>query len=55
MDLSYGSEYDAFREEVKSFIRSHKHKQPNQVTASRAKPCVIGKVFLSSMATIAER
>ena len=28
MDLSYGSEYDAFREEVKSFIRSHKHNQP---------------------------
>ena len=28
MDLSYGSEYDAFSEEVKSFIRSHKHKQP---------------------------
>ena len=28
MDLSYGSEYDAFREEVKSFILSHKHKQP---------------------------
>ena len=28
MDLSYGHEYDAFREEVKSFIRSNKHKQP---------------------------
>ena len=28
MDLSYGSEYDAFREEVKSFVRSNKHKQP---------------------------
>ena len=28
MDLSYGSEYDAFREEVRSFICSHKHKQP---------------------------
>ena len=28
MDLSYGSEYDAFREKVKSFILSHKHKQP---------------------------
>ena len=28
MDLSYGSEYDAFREDVKSFILSHKHKQP---------------------------
>ena len=27
MDLSYGHEYDAFREEVKSFIRSNKHKQ----------------------------
>jgi alkylation response protein AidB-like acyl-CoA dehydrogenase len=28
MDLSYGREYETFREEVKSFIRAHKHKQP---------------------------
>ena len=28
MDLSYGREYEIFREEVKSFIRAHKHKQP---------------------------
>lgn len=28
MDLSYGHEYDTFREEVKSFIQAHKHKQP---------------------------
>ena len=28
MDLSYGREYETFREEVKSFIRANKHKQP---------------------------
>ena len=28
MDLSYGAEYDAFREEVRSFIRENKDKQP---------------------------
>ena len=28
MDLSYGREYETFREEVKSFIQAHKHKQP---------------------------
>ena len=28
MDLSYGSEYDIFREEVRSFIREFKDKQP---------------------------
>jgi alkylation response protein AidB-like acyl-CoA dehydrogenase len=28
MELSYGREYETFREEVKSFIRAHKHKQP---------------------------
>ena len=28
MDLSYGHEYDTFREEVKSFIQAHQHKQP---------------------------
>jgi len=28
MDLSYGHEYDTFREEVKSFIQAHKHMQP---------------------------
>ena len=28
MDLAYGAEYEAFREEVKAFIREHKHRQP---------------------------
>ena len=28
MDLSYGAEYDAFREEVRGFIRDNKEKQP---------------------------
>ena len=28
MDLSYGAEYDAFREEVRWFIRYNKEKQP---------------------------
>ena len=28
MDLSYGAEYDAFREEVRSFIQENKDKQP---------------------------
>ena len=28
MDLAYGAEYDAFREEVKAFIREHQHRQP---------------------------
>ena len=28
MDLSYGHEYDTFREEVKSFIQANQHKQP---------------------------
>jgi alkylation response protein AidB-like acyl-CoA dehydrogenase len=28
MDLAYGADYDAFREEVKAFIRDHKHRQP---------------------------
>ena len=28
MDLSYGSEYIAFREEVKDFISKNKDKQP---------------------------
>jgi hypothetical protein len=54
MDLSYGHEYDAFREEVKSFIRSNKHKQPKRVTALRAKPCVTGNVSLSSTVITAE-
>ena len=55
MDLSYGSEYDAFREEVsRSFVPISTSSQ-NRVMASRAKPCVIGKVFSSSMAITAER
>ena len=28
MDLSYGAEYDAFREEVRGFIQDNKEKQP---------------------------
>ena len=28
MDLTYGAEYDVFREAVKAFIREHKHRQP---------------------------
>ena len=28
MDLTFGHEYDTFREEVKSFIQAHQHKQP---------------------------
>ena len=42
MDLSYGAEYDAFREEVRSFIRENKDKQPQAGMASKAKPCAIG-------------
>ncbi|MBQ76525.1 MAG: acyl-CoA dehydrogenase [Gammaproteobacteria bacterium] len=29
MDLSFGNEYEVFREEVRDFIRQHKDKQPN--------------------------
>ena len=28
MDLSYGADYDAFRAEVRSFIDTHRDKQP---------------------------
>lgn len=28
MDLSYGPEYEGFREEVRSFLRTHRHKAP---------------------------
>ena len=38
MDLSYGHEYDAFREEVKSFIRSNKHKQPKTGDGIKSQP-----------------
>ena len=31
MDLSFGNEYNVFREEVQSFIEQHKDKQPTQV------------------------
>ncbi|MBD3648364.1 MAG: acyl-CoA dehydrogenase family protein, partial [Pseudomonadales bacterium] len=30
MDLSYGSEYESFREEVKSFIESNRDKAPDR-------------------------
>lgn len=39
MDLDYGPQYDAFREEVRQFLQTHGHRAPDgQGRAARPSP-----------------
>ena len=38
MDLEYGPEYDAFREEVRQFLKGHGHRAPAGLGRA-ARPC----------------
>ena len=43
MDLSYGADYESFRTEVRSFIATHRDKQPKASDGIGARQCEIGK------------
>ena len=48
MDLSYGSEYSEFREEVRRFIAANKDKSPSQSTARGAEGLAWQKLLLEN-------
>jgi alkylation response protein AidB-like acyl-CoA dehydrogenase len=48
MDLSYGSQYEAFREETRAFVETHRHLAPKDLRFDREKTPLWQKLLIDS-------